>query len=338
MKIKELRVTAPNQVELRETEADLRIERDDELIVRTHYSHVSAGTELACLAGVEEWFQIPGTPGYTAVGEVVAVGDAVPDVRPGDRVFTYGPHRSHVKITWGDRWHGVCVPVPDGLDGDRAAFAHVANIALTAIRRSDIELGDAVAVSGLGTIGNLAAQLAQLQGARVLGADVNDTRLDVARRSGIDRVVNPTTTDWNRAVADFTGGRGVTTFIDATGRSAVVEQNLPNVATNGEVILLGSPRAPHTADLTTTLRAVHLLSNVTLRGALEFSLPTFPDDLHKHSIQRNVAVAMELIRMGKLRLDALYTHRLSPAACQRAYDGLRDEPDAYVGVVFDWLS
>ncbi|NJM94319.1 MAG: zinc-binding dehydrogenase [Cytophagales bacterium] len=231
---------------------------------------------------------------------------------------------------------GVCVKVPAGLRGDLASFAHMANIAFTAIRKSSIELGDYVAITGMGAIGNLAAQLAQLQGAWVVGIDINDIRLAIAQKSGIKHTFNSAKTSLADGLKAFTQGAGVSTFIDASGMSAVVEQDMKNIAWNGEMILLGTPRAPYQSNLTDTLQKVHLLDNVQMKGALEFSIPTHPSDFGKHSIERNVAIVMQLMKEGRLVVEPFYTHLMNPKDCQEAYDGLKNKQEEYVGVVFDW--
>ena len=64
--------------------------RAHDVLVRTHYSLISAATELACLSGSQRWFPFPSTPGYAAVGEVLDVGDSVSAVAPGDIVHYWG--------------------------------------------------------------------------------------------------------------------------------------------------------------------------------------------------------------------------------------------------------
>ncbi|MCE2472094.1 MAG: alcohol dehydrogenase, partial [Anaerolineae bacterium] len=62
--------TGPNQVEVRAIEGDFLPLGEHEALIRTRYSLISAGTELACLSGVEAWFSFPQTPGYASIGEV----------------------------------------------------------------------------------------------------------------------------------------------------------------------------------------------------------------------------------------------------------------------------
>ena len=104
------------------------------------------GTELACLDGLESWFALPGTPGYTAVGEIIEKGSNVTHVEIGDIIYTFGPHAKYFIRDTKFRWNGLCIKVPDHLPEDVAAFAHMASIAFTSIWKSNIELGDYVLV------------------------------------------------------------------------------------------------------------------------------------------------------------------------------------------------
>lgn len=308
-----------------------------EVIVKTIYSHISAGTELACIAGMESFFKIPDTPGYTAIGEILQTGSMVSHLSKGDVVYTFGPHASHFKIDLSDRWHGICVKIPKGINLEHAAFTHMAGIALTAVRNSNIELGDSVLVTGLGTIGNLAAQLCQLQGANVIATDISNIRISIAQSCNIQETFNPNEVSFEKVIKLKTDDQLVSTYIDASGVPAVINQAIDFVALNGETILLGSPRMPFETNMTKFLQHHHLLPwNHTLKGALEFTYPTFQNDFNKHSIERNSKIIMGLIKNEKIIIKPLYSHKIKPKDAHAAYEGLKNNPDEYIGVVIDW--
>lgn len=303
------------------------------ILIKTEYSIVSAGTELACLAGIEGWAPLPFCPGYGSVGKVLACGEGSREVSIGQRVLTFGKHSQHALDD------AVIVPVPDGLDPAAATFARMASIAFTGLRVSAAELGDTVTVIGLGLIGNLAAQLFALAGCEVIGIDPSPARREQARACGIPHVI-PSGPDLAAQVAAITGGRMCDTVVDATGLSAVVLEAAPMLCgKQGEIVLLGSPRAPHAADVTPFLSQLHLCRpTATVKGALEWRYPLHDDGqgFNKHSIERNVRYALRLLAQGKLRVEPLLTHRASPMDCQTIYDGLTHHKDTYTGVVFDW--
>jgi len=339
MKINKLLVPERLKVILVEEEFDNSILTPKEIVVRTLYSHLSAGTELACIAGIEDWFKIPGTPGYTSIAKVEAKGSEITHVEVGDLVYTYGTHSEYFKLEYGDRWHGLCVKLPTGINLEYAAFTHMATIAITAIRNSNIELGDFVLVTGLGAIGNLAAQLAQLQGAIVIATDIDEHRIALAQQSGICYAINSKRENLREKIMEITNNSLISTYIDATGASAVINENLDNIQLFGEVILLGSPRAPFETNLTKTFQHFHLLPHcLSLKGALEFSYPTHQQDFVKHSLERNASIVLNLIKENKLLIKPIYSHKISPLEAQSAYDGLKNTPNEFIGVVFDWTN
>jgi threonine dehydrogenase-like Zn-dependent dehydrogenase len=309
------------------------IVKPTDIIIETEYSIVSAGTELACRAGIEGWAPLPFCPGYGSVGRVIAHGDAVKDIAVGQRVLTFGKHAKHALAD------AIVVPVPGGLDPAEAVFARMASIAITGVRVSAAELGDTVAVIGLGLVGNLAAQLFALSGCEVIGIDPSPARGAQAKACGITHVL-AAGPDVQTQVAALTAGRMCGTVVEATGVSAVALETAPALCgKQGEIVLLGSPRAPHTADVTPFLSQLHLCRpTATVKGALEWRYPLRDDGegFAKHSIERNVRQLLQLLAQGKLKATPLLTHRASPADCHTVYEGLAHQKDIYTGVVFDW--
>ena len=339
--------TGPEQAELEPVEIDPGALKRGEALVRAEYSIVSAGTEGASYTNL-----MPQTPpiyrarpviypahtGYGHLGQVLAVEAGVSDVKPGDRVLTFSRHASIVRANVAR----FAMRVPKEADGRRVVFTRMAGVAITALRASSASAGDKVAVIGLGLVGNLAAQLLQLAGCDVIAFDVAPRRLELARECGVRNVHNPNeadpiavTRDWAGATDDRGGARIV---VEAIGRSDLVAQAVEMAGRHGEVVLLGSPRAPYQADLTPMLARVHLLA-IKLIGALEWTFP-IPADTEgaRHTIAENYRQILGWIMDGRLKVDPLRTHVLPPDRCQEAYYGLTHHKDEYLGVVFDWTG
>jgi 2-desacetyl-2-hydroxyethyl bacteriochlorophyllide A dehydrogenase len=326
---------APYTVEIREEENVDTLE-PNELLIESLYSLVSPGTELAILSGKESWARLPVVPGYCNVGTVVAVGKAVSKFSQGDVVLNYGAHRKYNRMADS----GFVLKVPDGIDLKLVPLTRLATVAFTAIRVSDIELGDDVAVVGLGLVGNFAAQLARLQGGRVIGIDLSEKRTDVARACGVELTVNPSQEDATARIQELTGGAGVHSLIDATGNPKVIVANLPLIGQMGELILLGSPRGEYQSDVTDVLNYVHLFGRGSIRfkGAHEWQYPTLHDPFVKHSFERNSRIIWRLYQEGKLEFDRLITHVVKPQDAASIYEGLRTRKDEHLGCVFDWTE
>lgn len=304
-----------------------------QVILKKRYSIISTGTELACLSGGESWFKMPGVPGYSCVGEIVKTADDVKDFSIGDTVFCYGSHALYEVMPTG----GIFLPVPKDIDPKWVPFVRMASIAATALRASTIEWGDTVAVTGQGLVGNMAAQLAKLQGAAVIAIDVLDSRLAVARKCGADLTINSANANVAEEIRRFTGGAMVSTLIEATGVPEVTVQAIDWIGRNGELIFLGSPRGAFETDITPFLNRTHLASfNVTLKGAHEWRYPVNRTPFEKHSLERNSQLIMDLISQKKLMVEPLLTEILSPAGCFDVYRKVRNNKDRYLGILFDW--
>ena len=331
--------TAADRIELDEVESDFLPLGEHEVLTRTRYSLVSAGTELACLSGVEDWFNFPATPGYTCVGEVVELGARVEGIVPGDMIYSWGGHRQYNVV---DTAHTgrLCVKAPAYMPLHLVPFTRMITVAMTALRISSIELGDYVGVVGLGLVGNFAAQLAGLQGGEVIGLDLSEKRVALAQDCGVHHAfaIDPATI--SEQVAEITAGQGLTTLIEATGNPRALPAALPLLGRYGEVILLGTPRGEFTSNLTDALSYVHLdgRGSQTFKGAHEWRYPVARDAFVKHSIQRNSEIVLDLMRAGKLQVSPLHTHTLPPTEAESAYRGLQQHKDDYIGVVFDWTA
>lgn len=335
MKVKQLVVTAPGVIELQEAELDERLE-PHQALVRAEYSIVSAGTEGAGFTGLVREMpfgdegKYPRTTGYGHLGEVLAVGSAVTMCRPGDRVLSFSPHASVVKANAAR----MALPVPKDVPGELMVFARMAGVSIAALRSSSVQPGDTVLVIGMGLVGNFAAQLFRLAGADVMAADLSEVRLAKARACGIERTVNPSAVDLKEAVMDWTAGKGAHIVVEAIGMSEVIAQAVMLVRRYGEVILLGSPRARAVFDATPMLLRIHLEA-IRMIGALEWRWPQHETD-RVRDITTNYRQIVRWIAEGRLVVQPLLTHLVSPAACQQVYEGLTRAPDTYLGAVFDW--
>lgn len=220
--------TGPGQVELQAIE--LPDEGAGRIWVRTLFSGVSPGTELRCLAG-----QQPGTlpwpfiPGYSSVGEVV-VDRSGRGLAVGTKVFCAGGSaEAGLPVQWGGhagmhvKWPDEVFPLDAGTVPEEAALAKLAAIAHHGFRRAGWERGERVVVVGLGPIGLLSALLFQQAGAEVLGVDLNERRVEVARAMGLEvRRVEGALGEVVRSV--FPGG--VEIAVDSTGVAGLLEETM----------------------------------------------------------------------------------------------------------------
>jgi predicted dehydrogenase/threonine dehydrogenase-like Zn-dependent dehydrogenase len=123
--------------------------------------------------------------GYSLCGEVVEVGAEVTDLSVGQRVACAGnQHALHAEYNWVPR--NLCVPVPDTIKDEHAAFTTVGAVAMQGYRQSEARLGETACVIGLGLVGQLLVQLLRAGGLNVVGLDPSLERCRLAERMGAD--------------------------------------------------------------------------------------------------------------------------------------------------------
>ncbi|OGS27699.1 MAG: hypothetical protein A2297_04205 [Elusimicrobia bacterium RIFOXYB2_FULL_48_7] len=339
MKNRKVVLKKPFEVELITEEFDVNNLKPMDVAIKTKYSLISAGTELACYTGNAPWFSLPGTPGYCNMGEVIAVGKDVKDFKKGDLVYSSNGHMEY-HVYDSSNLNDILVKTPAGLKLDEGCFGRMGAISFTGLRVSRIDLGDFVGVAGLGIIGNFAAQLAQMQGGTVIAMDINEKRIEIAKQCGIKHVVNMQDKDaMKKKVMEITGGAGVSTFIEATGMSEVIPPILPIVAQYGEIILLGTPRAEFQGDLTAIFKSVHNGgTSHKFIGAHARTIPFQPDPFMKHSHIKNLKNTFELLKENRLVVKPMLTHTMRPEDAKKAYEGLKNSKDEYIAVIYDWTK
>lgn len=327
---------AANQITVEQETLDDAPLTGHEVIVRSETSVISAGTELARLQGLEGGMDFPARPGYGTIGIVEQIGPDVDDVQVGDRVFFAGKHASVQRFEHGqDHQWGWLFPAPKDLDPIDAVMACMAQIAFTGPHLSEVKLGDTVAVFGLGLVGNFAAQLFRARGARVIGIDPASKRCEQARACGIVETIDCAPADQVQALLDATGGEGADITVDAVGHSAIIGTAVKATRLSGQVVLLGTPRAPMDGDLTEAFQAIHM-KLLTVRGAHMWTMPLREQRGVPKSVQWAMRVMFDQIRSGTLHTRPVISHIITPDEAPAAYAGLKDRPNDYTGVVIDW--
>lgn len=333
MLVREVVFAAENEVEIREREAELE-PGPRQILLKTHYSFVSTGTERAKLTGLQK-IAYPWVAGNRAVAEVLAVGSEVADVKPGDKVLAHTPHASHALND------GFRVAVPETVPLQQAAATVLALVAMTALRVSPPELGDTVVVVGLGPVGLIAAQLYEAAGVTVVGIDRDQGRLDLAHELKISHGVLAGSDDTLKAVREITGPEGARIVIEATGIPSVVPQCFDYARQGGDLVLLGSPRGAEVVDVTPILERMHLWRphcSVTVKGAHEWRFPPYRTPFNRHSMEENAQAIFALIARGKLDLSRVIDHVVPAGEAPFAYERLRTDPGKWSGILFDWTA
>ena len=301
-----------------------------ELIVRTHVTAISPGTELARFGGKSLRFNAGAThapflPGYANIGTVLAAGAAVP-AAPGDRVYTMATHASIARV---DLRQDLCVPVPAGLADEDAVFARLATVSMTTLLTTIARGGDAVAVVGLGLVGNLAAQIFQRCGMHVSAIDRSAARRAIAERCGLRHL--------HAAAEDEVLAQRHRLVIEASGSAEALASAVGLAASGGEIVMIGAPWGGAENSVPSgRLTGEIFLRFLRLRSGSEWEIPRQPEPLAIGSIHQNSVTALDWLAAGQLQARPLITHRLPAEAAAEAYAGLRSRPDDYLGVILRW--
>ena len=306
----------------------------EEALVRNWHTLLSPGTELAMYEGTHaalhdpenSFAKYPHYPGYAAIGVIEECGASVAGPKPGDRILYLGPHSNWALLKpKTDIW----LPLAETFSPDQVLFARLAQIAATGyscLRRHP----DRAIVLGAGLIGLLAAQVLQVRGVReVVVQDIVASRLELARRCGIQRRALGTAADLGPSLAQLGGKPDA--ILEATGLPALVPAALAAVRPGGDVVLLGSPRGPIELDL---YKLVHR-KGVALIGAHEIALPDRAPD-GQASRQGLLGQALSWINSGALRVDGLVTDVVRPPELPATYERMSADKQNVLGVIVDW--
>jgi L-iditol 2-dehydrogenase len=188
----------------------------------------------------------------------------------------------------------VAFPVPPHLADEAAIFVEPLGCALRAVRRSDVQPGDRIAVTGAGSMGLLIAQAVQAAGGHAISLDVNPARLALARGLGIAATRDAGGPDLIAGLRAWTGGEGLDGAILTAVVPPLLAALLAALRDGGRLNLFAAPAIPEPFGL--DLGEIYH-REITLQATYSSS----PADL---------ARAVDLLASGAVRTDGLVTHRL----------------------------
>lgn len=174
--------------------------------------------------------------GYCNVGKVIEIGEGVKDFKVGDRVASNGQHAEFVSIP-----QNLVAHIPDNISDEEAAFTVIGSIGLQGIRLANPTLGETVVVVGLGLIGLLTAEMLLANGCTVIGYDLDDNKVSIAKNKGVI-AFNPAKGDNPvKFVETQTKGIGAdTVIITASAKSNDIISDAANMSRKrGRIVLVG---------------------------------------------------------------------------------------------------
>ncbi|HYC60592.1 MAG TPA: bi-domain-containing oxidoreductase [Thermoanaerobaculia bacterium] len=327
------------------------------ILVRTHASLVSAGTErtmatfaqqnllekarsrpdlvaqtlekvrrdgiLDTINAVRSRLDQPMALGYSAAGEVIEVGRDVTEFRVGDRVACAGGGFAvHAQLISVPR--NLAAPIPDTVSYEQAAFSTLGAIALHGIRLANVRLGEVVAVIGLGLLGQLTVQMLRAAGCTVIGTDIAADRTELALRLGAHWAGTDVST-FKAQLEMATGGHGADAVLITADTPSDQPVELAGEVSRkrGTVISVGAvgTRLPRKLYFEKELEFRVSRSYGPGRYDAEYENKghDYPYEFVRWTEKRNLASFASMIASGAVDVEALITHRFEIENAPAAY-------------------
>jgi len=340
-----VRFTSPGHAEVVEVE-DAPVGAD-EVRIDTVYSGISAGTELTAYRGsnpylTHEWdaerrLFVPGESthaypldgwGYEEVGLISAVGRGTERSLVGRLVWGAWGHRSSVVRP--AEWVRPRLLPPDSSPWS-GVFAKIGAIALNAILDADIHVGETVVVFGAGVPGQIVAQLARLNGGRVVVVDLDESRRTLALELGAALALDPATDDVAGRVREITDNRGADVVIEMSGSYHALHEAVRTAAYSSRVVVAGFFQGDA---VPVRLGEEFHHNRISIIGSQISGVA--PALQHRWDELRMSGVVLELERAGQLRLRDLVTHTFAADDAPAAFEMLDRATEPALQVVLDY--
>lgn len=315
-----------------------------EVLIKVHKTSI-CGTDVH-IYNWDPWAQLhikpPMVIGHEYVGEIAALGDGVTGLSVGQKVsgeghITCGHCRNcHTgNIQWCKDTSGVgvdrdgafaeyvCIPasnvilIPENLPEDVVAFFDAFGNATHTALMWDL-VGEDVLITGAGPIGIIAVGICKYAGARrVIITDVNEYRLDLAKKMGADATVNVAKEDLEEVMRRQGLVEGFDIGLEMSGNGAALNQMVGVMRNGGKISLLGISNAPVPMDMNNII-----CKGLTLQGIYGRKM----DNWHQ----------MSYMVQGGLDLTPVITHRFHYTEFQQGFDAMNSGKSGKV--VLDWTK
>lgn len=278
----------------------------------------------------------PMSLGYSSAGTIIALGPEMDGFKVGQRVACAGGgYAVHAEYNVVPR--NLLTPLPDPVDFESAAFTTLGAIALQGFRLAEPQIGENVAVIGLGLLGLLTIQIASAAGCRVWGLDTNPERVKLAESFGISACSRQNAVDSAQA---FTANHGFDSVIicadtksnDPVELAGAIARDRAKVVATGAVGLSFPRKIYYEKELS--------FINSRSYGPGRYD-PTYEENGKDYPIGyvrwtegRNFQAIVNLMANGKLRIAPLVTHRIPIEQAPEAYEIITGKKkELFLGVV-----
>jgi predicted dehydrogenase/threonine dehydrogenase-like Zn-dependent dehydrogenase len=304
--------------------------------LRKVWDGLKAMGPLATIAEVRAKFKEYATLGYAGAGVISERHPTVTDFKVGDRVAYGGEGTGHGETILASK--NLIVRVPEEVPFQHACFTTLGSIALNSIRISEVGVGDVVAVIGLGLVGQLVAQLARLQGARVIGIDLRSDRVQLARKLGVDHGLDGGVSIVEE-INSITNGLGADCVIVAAASksSAPCRMALEICRDRGTIVIVGAVEMEFPWGEMYMKEIKLLMSRAYGPGSYDPEYEVrgrdYPIAYVRWTEKRNMEEFVRLVALGRIDLQSLITHEFSLEDAPQAYQTVMDPSASSLGVL-----
>jgi predicted dehydrogenase/threonine dehydrogenase-like Zn-dependent dehydrogenase len=290
----------------------------------------------ATLNSVQAKLNTPIPLGYSNVGKVIGIGNNVEGFKVGDKVVSNGPHAQFVNIP-----KNLCVKIPESVSDIDATFTVTGSIGLQGVRLLKPELGESIAVIGLGLIGLLVVQILQANGCNVIGFDYDQKKLKIAKDMGIETVDLNTCENPVSNALNFTNQKGIDGVIitASTSSDSPLQISARMCRKRGRVVLVGVIGNSWSRDDFYKKEISFQVSCSYGPGRYEPEYEQkgldYPIEFVRWTEKRNFEAFLNLIEQNKINISDLITKQVKFENLETEYDGILSDKNQ-IGVVINY--
>ena len=343
------------------------------VLVRTHYSVISPGTEgktvkdarLSYLGkakarqeevkkviasaktfGVKKTYDMVMNKleaysplGYSCSGQVIAVAEDVHHIRVGDWVACGGSSAAHSEVVCIPQ--NLCVTIPDPNLVKEAAFTTIGAIAMQGFRQAELQLGESCLVIGLGIIGQLSMQILKAAGIQAIGVDIDPKQIELAKKSS-SSVYHRNDSQLEGIVNSLTNGFGVDAVLITASTSSTDPVELAGEVCRkkGKVVIVGNVPTGFS-------RKNYFKKELDLRMSSSYGPGRYESNYEEKGLDypisyvrwtenRNMQSFVQLIASKSIDIESVVTHEYAFEKAPNAYQTILDGEEVVGGIVLKY--
>lgn len=276
--------------------------------------------------------------GYSSAGIIVEVGEGLSGYHIGDRVACagggYAVHAEYAVVP-----QNLLTRLPDSVDFESGAYATLGAIALHAFRLGGAQIGEHVAVIGLGLLGLIACQIAEAAGCSVMGTDLSADRVNFAKKLGLNAVLR---NELPEMAPKETNGIGFDTILicASTESSDPVELAGEIARDRAMIVALGAVGLTIPRKMYYEKELSFIVSRSYGPGRYD---PSYEEQAEDYPISyvrwtegRNLEGFVDLLSTGRVMVEPLTTHRFPIEEAAEAYEMVKKYTEGVLGVLITY--